>query len=483
MNNKLINNLKKKIFLIICNYRANVIQNCVNYSKFTGNDIDVLYDKNKVKKKKFNYNNTIIQNKKIDDFRLHLNNPNNNEFLSLDIEEISNLPSNFKKNFIKNFNKKFLCKKTMLCHLDRKSIIFYKLYKYFNITISSYSQLFNLKKEIDKLEKKDFMLISNAIKETLPNRIKIINKFLLWNFNKFQNNRDTKKFFSVLKLLRHKKRKIYAGNLNFKNLIFCKKFIYSLVMNSKAKWKYNHNPMPAIAIVGNDGSGKTTISEYIRKNFSKMDPLIIDMKSTRPFFILTSKIRNFLKILISKKIVKKIFFLNFFISFFGETIDILDKYIKYRIGMAWADSGLGLTVFERYPTDRVRGEFPNKNYKFLPLEQYFPFPDGMVYLDVSAPDTLKRKKNYNHSIAEMTSKRKNYLSLIDEFDEVEIIKSLKNINQKISLIKNYIFKLYVKKKNMIKKKNKVTRMKWKKNFSRTLSGSNLNKKQKESFLI
>ena len=38
--------------------------------------------------------------------------------------------------------------------------------------------------------------------------------------------------------------------------------------------------------------------------------------------------------------------------------------------------GLGLTVFERYPTDRVRGEFPNKNYKFLPLEQYFPFPDA-----------------------------------------------------------------------------------------------------------
>ena len=151
--------------------------------------------------------------------------------------------------------------------------------------------------------------------------------------------------------------------------------------------------------------------------------------------------------------------------------------------MAWADSGLGLTVFERYPTDRVRGEFPNKNYKFLPLEQYFPFPDGMVYLDVSALDTLKRKKNDNHSISEMISKRKKYLSLLDEFDEVEIIKSLKNVNQKITLIKNYIFKLYVKKKNMIKKKNKLTRMKWKKNFSRTLSGSNLNRKQKESFFI
>ena len=106
-------------------------------------------------------------------------------------------------------------------------------------------------------------------------------------------------------------------------------------MNSKAKWKYNHNPMPAIAIVGNDGSGKTTIVEYIRKNFSKMDPLIINMKSTKPFRTYV-KNRNFLKILNSKNSQKN-FFLNFFISFFGEAIDILDKYIKYRVGMAWAD--------------------------------------------------------------------------------------------------------------------------------------------------
>ena len=42
--------------------------------------------------------------------------------------------------------------------------------------------------------------------------------------------------------------------------------------------------MPAIAIVGNDGSGKTSVVEYIRKNFSKMDPLIINMKTSEPFF-------------------------------------------------------------------------------------------------------------------------------------------------------------------------------------------------------
>ena len=28
--------------------------------------------------------------------------------------------------------------------------------------------------------------------------------------------------------------------------------------------------------------------------------------------------------------------------------------------MAYADSGYGITIFERYITDKLRGEFPNK---------------------------------------------------------------------------------------------------------------------------
>ena len=59
--------------------------------------------------------------------------------------------------------------------------------------------------------------------------------------------------------------------------------------------------------------------------------------------------------------------------------------------MAWADSGLGVTIFERYPTDRVRGEFPNEKSRLLPFEQFFPFPDGIVYLD-ALPQVSKKKK-------------------------------------------------------------------------------------------
>ena len=73
--------------------------------------------------------------------------------------------------------------------------------------------------------------------------------------------------------------------------------------------------------------------------------------------------------------------------------------------MAWADAGYGITIFERYPTDRIRGEFPNKKNKLLPLEQFFPFPDGMIYLDVMPKDLMKEKKD-NHTLEEMNSKRK-----------------------------------------------------------------------------
>ena len=88
--------------------------------------------------------------------------------------------------------------------------------------------------------------------------------------------------------------------------------------------------------------------------------------------------------------------------------------------MAWADTGNGLTIFERYPTDRIRGEFPNQKNKWLPLEQFFPLPDGFIYLDVLPKESLTREKKDNHTLSEMISKRKNYLSLLKEFDEVKL---------------------------------------------------------------
>ena len=274
---------------------------------------------------------------------------------------------------------------------------------------------------------------------------------------------------------------MFSGKLNFNRVFFSKKFLYALLFGSRAIWKHSHNSMPAITIIGNDGSGKTNVVEHIREKFSKMDPLIFDMKASVPFFSITHKIRIFLKKIKKSVLVKKIHFFNTIISIIGEIIDLFDKYIKFKIGMAWADSGNGLTIFERFPTDRIRGEFPNKNNKLLPLEQFFPFPDGMIYLDVMPKDSIIRKKKDKHTLCEMKSKRKNYLTLIEELDEVEFLPSSKNMNDKILKIKNYIFKLNKKKNFQIKKNGKVKRVYWKKNFNRVLAGNNLNKTQKEGF--
>ena len=399
----------------------------------------------------------------------------------MDIEELPKIPNNFSYIFKKNFNKKIFCRNTKLIHLDDKSIIFYKLYKYFFITINSFDQLSNLKKNIKKLNKQDLSLIISSVQKAFPNEAPIINKFIFWEFNRFYKNKNINKFFLNLKKKRHKKRIIFDGKLKYKNIFFSKKFLYALFLGSKAKWEDNHNPMPAIAVIGNDGCGKTTIVSYIRENYSKMDPLIFDMKASKPFFSLVFKIRKMLKTIISLAIVKKISFLKTIFLFLGELLDFFDKYIKYRIGMAWADAGYGLTIFERYPTDRVRGEFPNIKNKYFPLEQFFPFPDGMIYLDVFPRDSIKRKKQDGHTLQEMISKRKNYLSLIKEFDEVNLIASTKNLNRKIIKIKNYIFDLYSKKKKIIKRNKKNIRMKWKKNYNRKLAGKNLDRSQKESF--
>ena len=143
MNKKLLNDLKKNIHQILNHYNANLIQKCNDFKNFTGRDIDAFY-----KKKKSNkiFKNTIIINKDNNNIRLFLNNPKYNDFISLDVEELSTIPIIFRDIFIKDFNKKKLCKHTKLKHLDSKSIIFYKLYKYFFITISSYDQLRSLKR-------------------------------------------------------------------------------------------------------------------------------------------------------------------------------------------------------------------------------------------------------------------------------------------------------------------------------------------------
>ena len=283
------------------------------------------------------------------------------------------------------------------------------------------------------------------------------------------------------RIIRQSKRNVFNGKINLKNLLKSKKFLYALFW-FHGQMVQKHKSMPAIAIVGNDGAGKTEICKYVIKNFSKMDPAYFNMKSDEPIIKSIYYITQIIRKICNINFLKNFNFIKLFLSYVGQLFDIIDKYIKYRIGIAYADAGFGITIFERYITDKLRGEFPNKNNRFLPLEQFFPFPDGILYLDVKPEISLKRKINDKHTLEEMISKRKNYISLLKEFSEIKFVKSDINFDQSIKKLKNYIFELAKNKNEQLIINSKFKRCLWNKNRKRVLAGDPKKRFQKSSFI-
>ena len=107
---------------------------------------------------------------------------------------------------------------------------------------------------------------------------------------------------------------------------------------------------------------------------------------------------------------------------------------------------------------------------------------GFFYLDVRPEITLERKNKDNHTLDEMTSKRANYISLLDEFTEIKKTLPDNKFDENFKDLKNYIFELALKKKNKIKLNLRVQRCIWKKNRSRILAGDPSKRFQKGSFL-
>lgn len=470
-NNILIKKILKK-------FKAYLLHKCDRFENFDGRDIDAVYFKKKTKVNFFLKPNIMysVENKK--NYRVFINDNKSDYFLSIDIEEASNLTNDLKFLFKEKFKKLTRCKYTKLNHIDNVSIIYFKFIKYFYLgMLHSYNQLFEQKKKFSKLNVKYKKKILDILKKKNQYIFPFIKKLILFNFVKFENNKKIKNFFMNQRIERFKKRKVFNGQLNYRNCFKETFFLYAFIFGSKAYWPKNHLTMPAISIVGNDGSGKTTMTDYIRKNFSKMSPIIIDMKANKPLIPSINKLRNKLKNYQKNKSKKNKF--SFKLSnFIIEIIDLFDKYIKYRLGMAWADAGFGICIFERYITDRLRGEFPNKNSKVFPLEQFFPFPDAFIYIDVLPIQSLKRKVADGHTIEEMKSKRLNYINLLSEFDNVRILKSNYSIIKNITEIKNYIFEINFKKNKQIQKKGYIKRTVWKKNYSRFLYGDEMERIQR-----
>jgi len=471
---------KRYVAKITNYYNAVLMHECNNFEKLGGRDIDTFYKYN-TKTTNINDSEFFFYEKENKSLRFLINNKDATNFLNLDVEDLELFSPNTKKLNKKNFQEAFTCKKTDLKHFNLNAVVYYKIVKYFSHgTVFSYKQLFNLKKILNSLESKELNYILNLTASNLPKENIWIKKLINDDFKDFEFDDEVKNFFKKKRFARQNKRNVFKGKLKFKNLFKSKKFIYALIFGSYAIWPKRHNPLPAIAIVGNDGAGKTTICEYMIKNFYKMDPAYINMKSELPFMNFTSYCNRFFRKIINYKLIKKISFLKITLSLIAQSLNIIDQYIKYRVGMAFADSGCGITIFERYVTDKLRGEFPNKKNKFLPLEQFFPFPDGIFYLDVKPETSIERKVDDNHSIPEMNSKRKNYISLLEEFSEVKKSTYKDNFQDNIKNIKNYIFYLAFKKK--IRTSLRVKRNVWKKNRNRVLVGNSEKRFQKSSFL-
>ena len=118
-----------------------------------------------------------------------------------------------------------------------------------------------LKKILNSLNDENLKYIINATSKNLPKEHIWIKKLIEDDFQSFEQDKDVRNFWFKKRVIRQGKRKVFAGKLEFKNLIKSKKFFKTFIFGSYAKWPKDHNPMPAIAIVGNDGAGKTTMKK------------------------------------------------------------------------------------------------------------------------------------------------------------------------------------------------------------------------------
>lgn len=213
--------------------------------------------------------------------------------------------------------------------------------------------------------------------------------------------------------IKKKRKKISVnGKPNIKAFIDKPSDILNLVGGMIKKSSY---ALPAVAVVGIDGSGKTTLcNRLLESEFRKTNTLHIIMRRVDPVLPIYRSIRDSLSKM--SKSVQPVFFIGSFISFVLKWIvdfgDYIDRFYRYVLGRAWANSGYGTVLFERYPTDRLIGTMVRPVFR---LEKYFPKPDLLIHLDVSESLSVQRKIEDGHSLEIQRQKRNNYLNFLKQY--------------------------------------------------------------------
>ncbi len=448
---------------------------------FNGNDIDVLVTDIKVAKKEFQKYGFIFRQQSKYELRAFIYVMSSRKWIAVDIETIyaySGSERKLLKNILTNPVKD---KDTGLLTSPKVEMLAYKTMKYiFNGYVHSWYQIRNLHKSWNALRECERGVALELLSGLgLNNKDSSLVDLVISSEKKFLSDGRLQAHIDNKRNSRHSKRLVYQGRLNRKVILSSPILLWRLAYGRFIK---SRNALPAIALVGNDGSGKTEQCQRMKDELYKLDPLHIVMRGNGAWLPGWGKFRNIILSYIKRKKKtgkKSNGLLIWGLAWVGEIGDFLDRWYRYQVGMAWANAGFGFVMFERYPTDRLRGEYPGPKWSLFPVEQYFPMPDLIILLDVDEDDSLKRKPNDGHSYQEMHEKRENYLKLIQEIKPSMVVDSKACLNDIQKQISETIWKYSVIKQQ--KDQNSVgLPARWiPGNKGKSLAGRN---KQKEGFL-
>jgi GTPase SAR1 family protein len=450
--------------------------------QYSGNDIDIIVEDLDLAYKCFINNKFLIKRERKTAFRAFLRDKLSHTWVVIDVEGPNAYKGLSKRILQYNLKNSFFDKISGLTYSPPEGIAAYKISKYLlEGYVHSYFQLLNLNKFWNNLTNtnkvKAYQLLETS--QLNQNQKKSIKEFIESGNDIRFLEVEFKNRIKSLRLNRHKKRIVYGGRINSSGLFRDPIVLVQLIISILFKRK--NNPWPAIAIVGNDGSGKTTICEKIVNDFFKVDPLHIVMRSSDPWLPGWLYIRRKLLNKISSwKNQRKHRFFCWVFGWIGELGDFFDRWIKYKIGMGWANAGYGFVLFERYPTDRLRGEYLGPSFSLYPLEKFFPMPDLIVLLDVDEIISLKRKAADNHTYQEMSNKRANYLSLVQEINPRIVIPVGMTIDEVSNHTTDALWQRAIEKQNK-DFRSYIFPAKWTPKV-RKLAGKNEYRKQKHGFL-
>ena len=393
-------------------------------NSFTGNDVDVLVSDIIDAKIAFRRMGFVFRQQQKSELRAFLYIKSTNNWISVDIETINAYPDSSKKILEYILSNPIVDSKSGLQHPPQAGILAYKTMKYIlNGYVHSWYQLQDLH------ENWRISMVSDCKVALKLLQNHHINKESM-NFVNFIAGIDKKDFFydpsfneylDSKRKVRHARRLVYQGRINTKILVKKPLLLFSLFY---ARFFGSERALPAIALVGNDGSGKTAQCQRLKDELYKMDPLHIVMRGNEAWLPGWGRLRKKILIYIKnnkREKRKSSSLILWLIGWIGEVGDYIDKWYRYQIGISWANAGFGFVLFERYPTDRLRGEYPGPKWSLFPLEQFFPMPEMVVLLDVKEEDSLKRKAHDSHTYNEMYEKRENYLQLINEIQPSVVI--------------------------------------------------------------